>query len=247
MTQFASSISDKNFSIKAVYYGMIEYSDENNGIAPVVNIGIFLEIQEWIKAIDAIKNYSDFNPLIKLLDENKIEKEVQNTFINLNNNISLANIASIRQFIKTASKKIRTIENSENKIVKLLAPEILNLVDDLDKERDSDFQYNLAKWFNLNKNYVLSYIALYEAIITKSCELSKYDIENHDLREDAKKSIGDDKYGKYFYTKYDDSISQIRNSIVHQSNNRKHLVKEDIKRLEGFLDKFEGYFKIGKN
>jgi len=247
MTQFASSISDKNFSIKAVYYGMNEYSNENNGITPVVNIGIFLEIQEWIKAIDAIKNYSDFNPLIKLLDENKIEKEVQNTFINLNNNISLANIASIRQFIKTASKKIRTIENSENKIVKLLAPEILNLVDDLDKERDSDFQYNLAKWFNLNNNYVLSYIALYEAIITKSCELSKYDIENHNLREDAKKSIGDDKYGKYFYTKYDDSISQIRNSIVHQSNDRKHLVKEDIKRLEGFLDMFEGYFKIGKN
>ncbi len=246
MTQFASSISDKNFKIKGVYYGMFEYQSENNGITPIVDIKILLEIQEWIKAIDAIKKYSDFNPLIQLLDENKIEREVQNTFINLNNNISLANIASIRQFIKTASKKIKTIENSENKIVKLLAPEILRLVDDLDKELDSDFQYNLAKWFNSNKNYVLGYIALYEAIITKSCELSHCNISNHDLRENAKRSIGDDRYGKHFYTKYDDSISQIRNSIVHQSNDRKDFVASDIKKLETFINSFESYFNIGK-
>jgi len=245
MTQFAHTISNKNFKIKGVFYGMFEYKWDNNGITPIVDIKILLEIQEWIKAIDAIKNYSDFNPLIQLLDENKIEKEVQNTFINLNNTISLANIASIRQFIKTASKKIRSIENSDNKIVKLLAPEILKLVDDLDKERDSDFQFNLAKWFYTNKNYVLAYIALYEAIITKSCELSNYDISNHDLREEAKRSLGDDKYGKYFYTKYDDSISQIRNAIVHQSEDRKNLVASDIQKLEKFFLLFENYFKIG--
>jgi len=245
MTQFAHTISNKNFKIKGVHYGMFEYERDNNGITPIVDIKILLEIQEWIKAIDAIKNYSDFNPLVQLLDENEIEKEIQNTFINLNNTISLANIASIRQFIKTASKKIRTIENSENRIVKLLAPEILKLVDDLDKERDSEFQFNLAKWFYGNKNYVLAYIALYEAIITKSCELSKYDISNHDSREKAKKSIGDDKYGKFFYTKHNDSISQIRNAIVHQSEDRKHLVASDIKKLETFIAQFEAYFKIG--
>ena len=191
------------------------------------------------------RHASDFNLLIQLLDDNQIEKDVQNTFINLNNTISLANITSIRQFIKTASKKIRSIEKSENKIVKLLAPEILKLVDELDKDRDSDFQYNLAKWFYGNKNYVLAYIALYEAIITKSCELSNYDISNHDLREDAKRSIGDDKYGKHFYTKYDNSISVIRNAIVHQSEDRKHLVASDIKKLETFITLFEDYFKIG--
>jgi len=246
MTQFAHTISDKNFKIKGVFYGMFEYKWENSGVTPIVDIKILFELQEWIKAIDTIKNYSDFNPLVRLLDENKIEKEVQNTFINLNNTIGLANIASIRQFIQSASKKIKSIENSENKIVKLLAPEIVRLVEELDKERESDFQYILAQWFYKNKNYALSYIALYEAIITKSCELSNYDISNHDLRENAKRSIGDDRYGKYFYTKYDDSISVIRNAIVHQSHDRKQLVASDIKKLERFIDSFEGYFKIGK-
>jgi len=246
MTQFAQTISDKNFKIKGVFYGMFEYQGENNGITPIVDIKILFEIQEWIKAIDAIKNYSDFNLLVNLLDENSIEKDVQNTFISLNNNISLANIASIRQFIKTASKKIKTINSSENKIVKLLAPEILKLVEELEQDKDSDFQYNLAQWFYKNKNYALAYIALYEAIITKSCELLSYDIEDHKKREEAKRSIGDDKYGKFFYTKYNDSISVIRNSIVHQSSDRKSKVANDIKKLKEFIDTFENYFKIGK-
>ena len=246
MTQFAHTISNKNFKIKGVFYGMFEYKWENSGITPIVDIKILFELQEWIKAIDAIKNYSDFNPLVRLLDENEIEKEVQNTFINLNNTIGLANIASIRQFIQGASKKIKSIEKSENKIVQLLAPEILQLVEELDQERESDFQYTLAEWFYKNKNYALSYIALYEAIITKSCELSNFDIANHNLREEAKRSIGDDKYGKYFYTKYDDSISVIRNAIVHQSHDRKQLVASDIQKLKRFIDSFESYFQIGK-
>jgi len=250
MTQFAHTISDKKFKIKGVYYGMFEYQDENDGITPIVDISILFEMQEWIKAIDAIKNYSDFNPLVRLLDDNEIEKEVKNTFINLNNTISLANILSIRQFLQGASKKIKSIKKSENKIIQLLAPQILQLVEDLDKDIESDFQYTLAKWFYKNKNYALSYIALYEAIITKSCELSNYDITDHNLREDAKKSIGDDRYGKYFYTKYDDSISVIRNAIVHQSyhevKSRKELVASDIKKLKNFINNFENYFQIRK-
>lgn len=246
MTQFASSISDKNLKISGVYYGMFEYSFESEDKStPIVDIKILLEIQEWIKAIDAIKNYSDFNHLIRLLDENNIEKDVQNTFLNLNNNISLANIASLRQFIQTAAKKIKTINSSENKIVKLLAPEILKLVEELEQNQESAFQYRLAKWFHKNKNYALSYIALYESIITKSCEFLKYDIHDHTQRENAKRSIGNDKYGQYFYTKHNNSISQIRNSIVHQSSDRKSEVLNDIKRLEVFIETFESYFSIG--
>ena len=89
----------------------------------------------------------------------------------------------------------------------------------------------------------MSYIALYEAIITKSCELNnELDCNEHTIRENAKKSIGNDKYGKYFYTKYDDSISQIRNSIVHQNSDRKDKYNQDIKRLGFFLNYFEAYF-----
>jgi len=246
MAQFAHTISDKDFKIKGVFYGMFEYKWDNNGITPIVDINILLEIQEWIKAIDAIKHYSDFNPLVRLLNENNIEKEVQNTFINLNNTISLANIASIKQFIDTASKKIRTVENSENRIVKLLAPEILSLVERLNKEKMSDFQYELALWFYENKNYALSYMALGEAIITKTCELKLPDenAEDKDIREGAKRRI-DHPYDKYYwqYGKDRDTVSEIRNNIAHQLNNRKDKVNQDIERLKRFLDDFKSYFE----
>ena len=246
MAQFAHTISNKNFKIAGVFYGMFEYQGENGGVTPIVDIKILLEIQDWIKAIDAIKHYSDFNPLVRLLDENSIEKDVQNTFINLNNTISLANIASIRQFIKTSSKKIRTVKNSENKIVKLLAPEILSLVERLNKEKMSDFQYELALWFYENKNYALSYMALGEAIITKTCELKlpNENSENKDVRENAKRRI-DRPYDKYYwqYGEDKDTVSEIRNNIAHQLNNRKDRVNQDIERLKKFLDDFKAYFE----
>ena len=244
MTQFASSISDKKFKIKGVYYGMFEYSHDNKGVTPIVNIKILLEIQEWIKAIDAIKKYSDFDPLVRLLEDEGIENSVNNTFIQLNNTIEMANIAALYQFIKSAAKKIKTIKDSKNKIIILLAPEVLKLVEELNQDKLSDFQFVLAKWFYKNKNFAFSYIALYEAIISKSCELKKYDVNDHKLREDAKRSIGNDKYGKYFYTKHKDSISQIRNNITHQSNARKDSVLQDIEKLQLFINTFEPYFGI---
>lgn len=244
MSQFASSISDKKFDIKAVFYGMFEYSHENKEhITPIVNLKILLELQEWIKAIDAIKKYSDFEPLIRVMNQADIESNVYNVFASLNNTISMANIGAMKQFIATASKKINSIKKSNNKIVSLLAPEILKLIDDLNYEKMSDFQYALAKWFYKNRNYALSYIALYEAVITKSCEIKEYDINNYEDREKAKKNIGNDKWGKYFYTKHEDSLSQIRNSIVHQDNSRKDIVKQDIDKLETFIKTFKSYFE----
>jgi len=245
MTQFASTISEKRFEVKAVYYGMFEYSFENKkGITPIVDIKILLDIQEWIKAIDAVKKYSDFTPLTDLIDKDgTIEKTVVKTFRNIDNTLNLANMIAMKQFVDNAGKKIKHLENSQNRIIKLLAPEIVKLVEELEHEKVSGFQFALAKWLHNNKNYALSYIALYEAIITKSCELKKYDINDHDHREEAKRRIGNDKYGKYFYTKYDDSVSQIRNSIVHQDNSRKDKVSQDIEKLKFFLEYFEGYFR----
>lgn len=246
MTQFASSISDKNFKISGVFYGMHEYSYENNGITPLVDIKILLEIQEWIKAIDAIKKYSDFDPLVRLLEkEEDIEKSVKNTFIQLNNTLELAYMSALEDFIKTANKKIKTIQSSSNKIIQLLAPEIISLVEELNYEKKSQFQFALAKWFFRNKNYAFSYLALYEAIISKSCELKNYDVNDHKLREDAKTKIGNDKYGKYFYTKHDNSISVIRNAIAHQNDDRKQEdIFQDIQRLSNYLKTFEEYIYI---
>ena len=250
MTQFASSISDKKFKICGVYYGMLEYSFENDGITPIVDIKILLEIGEWIKAIDAIKKYSDFDPLVNLLkNDTNIEKSVNNTFVNLNNTINIANMSAMKQFIQSAHKKINLIQSTSNPIVKLLAPEILKIVDELNYEKMSDFQFALAKWFHKNKNFALSYMALAEAIVTKTCELKNYDTSTEDGRKEAKRHI-DAPWDKYYSAtkrengksiRNEGSISDIRNNIAHQLGLNSN-VDNDIKKLSKFIESFESYF-----
>jgi len=245
MTRFVKSISEIELNIQAVYYGMFEYARDNDGKTPIVDLKILVEIADWIEAIDAIKHYSDFNLLIRLLDKYSIEKETENTFVQLNNAMSLMNIAALKGFVDNAAKKLKTIEKTANPVIRQLSSEIRRIVERLQHEEESDFQFALARWLYENHNFALAYIALYEAVITKSCELAGLDTHDHDRREEAKRSIGDDRYGKYFYTKYEDSISKIRNSIVHQHRDRENLAQQDIQRLGRFLDHFEGYFKIG--
>lgn len=243
MTQFASSIARKKFTLKGVYYGMLEYQSETEeGYAPIVNLNILFELQEWIKAIDAIKKYSDFDPLVEILEKEGIEDNVYKAFKQLNNAIDMGNMASIRSFVRSAGKKIRAIDGSENKVIKLLAKEVTALVDELNYEKMSDFQYALAKWFYANKNYAMGYMALAEGIITKACEIKGYDIKSREGREAGKNYMKSTKYDDYFSPKHKNGICQIRNNIAHQLINRGSNVSADIKRLGDFIDTFKAFF-----
>jgi CRISPR-associated Csx2 family protein len=245
MIQFAKSIADKKINIKAVYYGMLEYQSENiDKIAPIVDLSILVRMQEWIKAIDAIKKYSDFDPLVEILEQEGIENKVENTFIELNNAIDMANMAAIQKFVKNAGKKIKAIEETGNKVVKLLAPEIVKLVEQLNHERTSDFQFALAKWYFNNKNYAMSYMALAEAIVTKNCELKGLD--RNDLSKENQERVKSVQfpYDKNFQTKYSGSISDIRNNVAHQLKDREESAGRDIQKLKIFLEEYALYFKL---
>jgi len=239
LLEFISIFKSPSINIKGVYYGM--FSDK---ISEIIDFKIFFDLLEWTKAINMFKYNSNAQQLVELLSKNGVENDVTKIFTQFNSNLQLANMSSLWQFMKGASKKIKVLSDSNNKIMKLLSTDLITMTQRFDKEKQSDFQYELAVWLHENNNHALSYIALYEAIITKSCELKNYDVNNHNLREDAKKSLGNDKWGKYFYTKNDDSLSVIRNSITHQSNERKDMVKQDIEKLKIFIKTFKSYFEL---
>lgn len=239
LLEFISIFKTPTINIKGVYYGM--FSDR---ISEIIDFKIFFDLLEWTKAINMFKYNSNAQQLVELLSKNGVENDATKIFTQFNSNLQLANMSSLWQFMKGAGKKIKVLSDSNNKIIKLLSTDLITMTQRFDKEKQSDFQYELAVWLHENNNHALSYIALYEAIITKSCELKKYDVNNHDLREDAKKSLGNDKWGKYFYTKNDDSLSVIRNSITHQSNERKDMVKQDIDKLSTFIKTFKSYFEL---
>jgi CRISPR-associated DxTHG motif protein len=231
----------EDFELSGLLYGML--SDKES---PVIDLKIFFELLAWAKAVNNFKKYANSEQLVKLMMKNDVNENARKVFHQLGQNLRIANMASLWQFIRGTNKKIKYIEQSNNKIVKLLSNDILEIVKRLDKEKMSDFQYELALWFYENKNYALSYMALGEAIVTKTCELKLPDNNAEDkvTREEAKRRI-DHPYDKYYWQGGDnkDTISEIRNNIAHQLNNRKDKVNQDIDKLKFFLDEFKDYFE----
>ena len=230
----------EDFKLSGLLYGML-----SNDKSPVIDLKIFFELLDWAKAVNNFKKYANSGQLVKLMREGDVDKETEKTFHQLGQNLRIANMASLWQFIRGANKKIKYIEKSNNKIVKLLSKDVLEIVERLNREKMSDFQYELAWWFYENKNYALSYMALAEGIITKTCELKipEADPEDKRVREEAKRRI-DHPYDKYYWSYNDtNTVSEIRNNIAHQLSDRKDKVNQDIDKLELFLNDFKPYFE----
>lgn len=196
MAQFGQTIKKKKFTISGIFYGMFEYSRENNGITPIVDIEILFELIEWMKAIENLTNYGNADKIIEFVND----KDEKDLFENLAISLSIGNLAAIKDNVNTISNKIKLITSSDNKVVKLLSNELIDFVKKLNKKKHSDFQLSLSEWFCEHKHYALGYLALIEAIVSKVCEVKGYDLLKKSDRDKAKKEISS--VNKIYILKY---------------------------------------------
>ncbi len=239
MIQFGHIIKNKQFKIGGIYYGMFEYSFENNGITPIIDLKMLYELMEWIKAVDNFKNYSNADLIASLL-EDKYEEE-HKVFNNISNSMKIANMASLKKNIQSIAKKIKLLQNSENPIISLMSDEIIEFVNRLNKKDLSDFQLELAFWYFEHNNYALSYIALAEAIVSKICEKYNYSINTETGRKQGKEMLY--KNHKEFHKNTYKNVNKIRNNIAHQLSQRSDVAMQDINNLRLYLEKTKKFFK----
>ncbi|GAB6044542.1 hypothetical protein JCM11957_01400 [Caminibacter profundus] len=237
MLQFGNTIRKKDFKLKGVFYGMLEYSSQNNGITPVVDLKILFDLIEWMKAIENLTNYGNADKIAMLVND----KKEKNLFNNLSLSLRMANLAAIKDNVNSLAKKLAIIETSNNKIVKLLLPELYNFINKLNKEKHSDFQLALSEWFCEHKHYALGYLALIEAIVSKVCEVKDYDVLNEEDRNRAKKEISS--IDKALFFEVYRIANRIRNDIAHQIGKRKSSLLSDANSLKGFIEKTKRIFK----
>ncbi len=74
MSEFISNINERELDIKGVFYGMLEYARENEGITPIVDLSMFFELLSWSKAIRQLKVYGNPHGLMGLIDKSKNEE-----------------------------------------------------------------------------------------------------------------------------------------------------------------------------
>lgn len=216
MVQFGQVVKNKNFKVGGILYGMFEYSYENDGISPIVDLKVFYDLMEWIKAIDAFKNYSRSELIDKLLEnDEQIHQATKSTFKGFDTNVAFANMSSLKKFIGKAKQSFNTLTNSRSPIVKLLSKDIVEFVKRLDHKDMSKFQLELSVWYHENKNYALAFLVLAEALVSKECENLEYEVQNQQSRNDAKSKL----YNRRFKSdegRVSHGISRIRNTIAHQ-------------------------------
>jgi len=234
MVQFGQVIKNKKFKIGGILYGMFEYSYENDGISPIVDLKIFYDLMEWIKAIDAFKNYSRTDSIERLLlNDESIHKTTTETFKGFDINISFANMVSLKKFIGKAKQSLAVLKESKSPIVKLLSGDIVDFVQRLDHKDISRFQLELTKWYFENKNYALAFLVLAEAIVSKECENLAYDVQNQESRNEAKKKL----YHRRFKSdegQVSHTISRIRNTIAHQIE-KEIDIRDEVARFSEYL------------
>ena len=111
--------------------------------------------------------------------------------------------------------------------------EMRDFIKRLDKDKMSDFQLALSEWYCEHKHYALSYMALAEAIVSKSCEVHNFKIDSEDGRNNGKKNIykTDKELSKTYKT-----VNKIRNNIAHQLQKREDAIVADINNLPKYID-----------
>jgi len=254
MSEFISNASGKELNIQGVYYGMLEYSGENNGITPIVNLAMFFKLLRWSKAIRELKTYGNAKEILTLLKQDEGEKA--NRFENFTNALSMSDIMSLKSATSNLKTEISFFKESKNKIYNLISDDLEKFIKMLDVDSLSLLQYRMAKWYCENQNYALSYVMLSEAVISAVAEDHKLDTKDQDKRKEAKnilkrrkesfkKSHAKDDISKTYYT-----VASIRNYVAHaldkENRHTDTKVKQAVDNLPLYIEKLKSLFK-GKN
>ncbi len=245
MSEFISNINESPLKIKGVFYGILEYAKENNGITPIVDLSVFFELLSWSKAIRNLKLYGNSHGLLELIKSSNHPKELKGAFRDFSTNLSLSDMPRLHVAIKQLKGKLKLFKTSNNRLYLLIGDELEDFVKKLHVKSFSHFLFNLASWYKENHNYTFAIIVLAESIMYLAGEKYGLDTSNEWEHKKLKKLIQkDDIYPTY------DIVRKKRNAIVHALLKHNGKVKksisneEAIARIDEFLQNTKDIFGI---
>ncbi|MDD2345972.1 MAG: TIGR02221 family CRISPR-associated protein [Bacteroidales bacterium] len=248
---YVNEVSKKNIQIKGVYYGMLEVSNANElGYTPVVQLNSINMLNEYIKGAYEFQNIGSAYKMSELLkEENKSYSVILEDF---SESQSLNHIYDLKsQVQKLKSITADKLTPIQEKVIIPMLNKFLNKFDNA--KNDSQFQIELADWMFSHRQYGYSSIILIECIITKGCEMLRFDAADRNKREDVKKIItnsgkikkNQDEFLKNFSNQQIDelksfhtlwgNVNVIRKSVAH-SIGIKLSKSKMIKDLEKYIE-----------
>jgi CRISPR-associated Csx2 family protein len=232
--------SEKGIKISGVYYGMSE-AIRDVGYAPIVDLKSFIEVTDWIKAGYSLQTYGDSSLIAKLL-ENQNQSQLAKSLTKFSQAIDIGYLSSIRQRIKYLQNELN--KSNISGAFKYLQPSINQFLKPFERQKESDFQLELAGWYFNHQRYATGYITLVEAILTYVCEIEDKNSDSKKDREDAKHLLFQGKYRDYRLAKLYKEINKIRLTIAHpnettnsseqelvRATNKAHEYHREVKKI----------------
>jgi len=206
----------KKFKVSKFLYGKLKVGEPS----PIIDLSVFFELLDWSKAIENLKKYGNSSDLKNLISTANFSNDIESSFSNFSNALSISDMGAMQGSIKTLKSKIKSFENSDNHIIKLISKDLNEFIDRFHNLELSKFQLELSKWYIENKNYAMGYITVVEAIITKVCNLNNLENVSREGRDEAKKILWDYEYKgsqdeRKIYKIYK-RMNDIRNNIAHK-------------------------------
>jgi hypothetical protein len=232
---YLKEVSSKNIKPQSFYYGMLESSREL-GYAPIIDLNIMLEMNEWLLGANQLKTSSNADKIGKLL------KQKDESLMLMMDSFSKAlNINYIPEIEKQLSELSRFDSSNLNNPEKLIVEKVINefVTHFGGIEKHSKFQFELARWYYSKNNFSSAYIVLSESVVTLICEQNGFSTTDKKDRDKAKLMIDKREEFKYMYK----NISNIRNNIAHSLSNRPDACNIDITEFNKYIKRLKPFFK----
>ena len=175
----------RKFKIAKFFYGKLKVGEPS----PIIDLSVFFDLLDWAKAIENLKKYGNSSDLKNLISTSNFPKDLENSFSNFSNALSISDMGAMQGAIKVLKGKVKIFESYESQIVNVVLKDLKEFIQRFSIESLWKFQLELAKWYAENKNYAMCYITLVEAINSKVCTIYSLSETDKYGREEAKKIL----------------------------------------------------------
>ncbi|HPD33905.1 MAG TPA: TIGR02221 family CRISPR-associated protein [Candidatus Kapabacteria bacterium] len=211
---YLSSIKPDKIKLGTVFYGGLELLNlkEFNGVAPLLEFGIFTDLMKWTQAANAYEKYKDFEPLGKLLSNiegiEKLSEALEEFAFAYKSNY----FEKIDEYANRIVADFYDLEEKFPPLLKTIFPYLLNFPNEIRNTKSRfDKLLVIAKHQKEAQHYSDSLISLWEAIVQNYS-----DRENMSLEEAQKNIVGylkkDEKSHK---NKVFLKLHDLRNTVAH--------------------------------
>ncbi|GHU34166.1 hypothetical protein FACS1894105_00460 [Clostridia bacterium] len=243
----------KKVKLEFVAYGMFDFSDENGGLSPIVDLSKLINVMDYTNAVDEYNRFGTGYLFGELLADNRLDyvltREAKKAIRRMGDTISTNNFSAFRDLIKIC---VRVVDNAESRQIQniVISHIFKDLADRFGNKLDDPvlLQLELAKWHFENKRFLACAITISECLLNYCASLADISLkslsweEELDFRKRIKNISSDNSQVGDFRASYI-KVNDIRNQLAHGDEIDNMAIDKLEKFSKHFMTVYEKHFK----